>query len=508
MSTDTTHNTDLSAGGKPIAPEYYTGPERYLDWIWDYLAVRLSDAQREIIRTVTENRKTVVVGANGFGKSFAIACLALAFQYTDRPSTAIATSGTYGKLRRTLCKPIQKLHQTAVERGDIPGEYKHSPPRVEIDGHPEWYFEAARPRDAGELEGTHNDFLLSIIEEADKDAVNASVLDSMESLLTDDRDRIVVIANPPKTEANLVHDLMGDDSWATLQYSSFASHNVQVELGDAEGPYIDGMDTLQNIRESWVSYNDREWPGVDEARASASDTTLDERWFRRRLGRVPPNTATVHRPIETPTVERAHTTDANFAVDPTTATPRGLGFDVARMGGDSNAVVGLFGDELHVLDTWKGADHNENNARFRRLIGDGWDATLAIDAAAEGSGLGDRVATWYPDTHRFNAGRDAVESREYKNCWSEGLYHLGQTLQTGSFANRRLREELLAASRTIEYDEKYYASRDTSVLKATSKDALKDQLGRSPDVLDAALMAVWAAEKPTRQTADRGIRSF
>jgi len=63
--------------------------------------------------------------------------------------------------------------------------------------------------------------------------------------------------------------------------------------------------------------------------------------------------------------------------------------------------------------------------------------------------------------------------------------------------DRRLREELLAAARTVTFEERYLASRGESgatVLEATSKQAVTDSLDRSPDHLDAAAMAVWARD--------------
>lgn len=471
-------------------PDAYTGTDRYVEWVRDYLGVRLSEAQQEIIRSIATHDRTLVVGANGFGKSYSVACAALAFLFTNKPSTVLATSGTYGKLRRTLCKPIQELHRKAKDEAYLPGRYKHSPPRIEVDGHPEWYFEAARPRDAGELEGTHNDYLLAIVEEADKDAVGPDVLDSMESLLTDDRDRIVAVANPPHDEANVVYDLMGDPTWNVLQYSSFESHNVAVEQGNAEPPMVDGLTTLDKIRDDWVSWNAEEWPGIEEARtAHQHRDNLDTRWYRRRAGAIPPQGAAAHRPFTVDEVEAAW----NRTPARSRQTPTGVGIDVARSG-DMTIMAGVHGDDLRIHYEEQGSNHTEQESRLRRVL-DGWpDFDGAIDAKGEGSGLADRLCQAYPSMTRFDAGATPSNETEYRDCWTEGLHDLGKWLRNGgAISNRRLREELLVAARVVEFREKHLSSRDDStVLEATSKSEIKEQLGRSPDCLDAAYMAVTA----------------
>lgn len=464
------------------------------DAIEAFLGLTVTEAQREICRSVVNNPKTLVITANGLGKSYILAAITIVWLLVKYPAVSFATSGTEKKMRRTYCKPIENLHRNAPV--PLPGTYKSRPERIEFDGNPEHFFEATSPQDAGELEGVHGAYTLAILEEADKKDVDSEVIDSMDSLITDEQDRSIAIANPPEDESNSVYDLMQDPTWNEVRFTSFDSHNVQVELGNVEGEKIDGLASLYKIKQDWESFNQMEWAGVEVARnAHIEDSEhyregLDTRWLRRRIGVMPGEDASVHRPFSVSDVEEAFDPSATRE-----GTPGGLALDVARMGGDSNALSGVFGDTISVIDNWKGADHNQNESNVRSALGDGWDAPFAIDAQGEGSGLADRVSNWYPNVTRFNAGGEASEETEYYDCWAEGLYLLGQFFKEGgTFSDRRLREELLAAARTVEFEEKYYASRDSTVLKATSKSDVKDQLGRSPDVLDAAYMSVWARE--------------
>jgi len=485
---------------------YQRGAEQFVSWVHDKLPVRLSEAQRRLLRAVAEHQRVVVIGANGPGKSYAAACLAEAFLNTRRPSTVLATSGTYGKLKRTLCRPIESLHDDDGLAHPLPGRYKHSPPRIDT-GDAEWYFEASRPRDAGELEGTHNEHLLAITEEADKATVDAEVIESLDSCLTDRNDRHLVIANPPKSEANVVHDLVSSEAWETVRIPTWESRNVRVDAGEHAGPKIPGLLGLEEVRNSWENWNGETWPGLEAAKtAHERRDDLDERWYRRRAGVMPPTGAEAWRPFQVETVT-AVTAERR---GPLPGPPLGSGLDVARSG-DRTVLITAYRDGLRVRGTWQGTNYPQQEADIiAELDGDEYHP-LAIDAAGEGSGLADYLADRWPQTFRFRSdGEPLVSAAEprvetpygasnYDTQRAEGMAALGDYLpETGEAAvvDRRLREELLAAARTAEFDEKTLASRGKNgadVVTINSKDAISEQLGHSPDYLDASMMASWAA---------------
>jgi len=487
--------------------DYQEDSDRYVRWVEDYLDVNLAEAQREILEAMAEHEKLLILAANGFGKSFSMACGTLAFLMTNYPSTVVATSGTYPKLRRTLCKPVDSLHRHARDNYSVPGQYKHAPPRIEFDEEPEWYFEAARPKNPDELEGAHNEHLLGIIEEADKDDVGEDVVGAMESLLTDDRDRLVVIANPPRDEGNIVYELMQDPTWEQLQYSSFDSHNVEVKMGGTDGELVDGLVTLDRIKKDWLSWNNEPWVGVDEARvAHEHRDDLDERWYRRRAGVIPPSGASVHRPVYKHEVQAALDNPM-----PEKRIRKGIACDIARSGGDYTVAVEIHDTGAVVVDEWQVTDvrgHNENEDRIRDVL-ERNERQLrckpVIDAVGEGSHVADIVRRDYGGI-RFKAGEEAV-SDEYANKWTEALAALGQHLPELSIPDHdRLRKELHATARYVEYEER--TVRGDTVLRATSKEDLKEYIEHnSPDHLDALAMAAWSLETSSnRGRRQRGRR--
>lgn len=496
------------------------GAQGYVEWINDYLDVQLTSAQRNIIQLIHENQKTLIVAGNGFGKSYVLACFSLAYLFINHPTSVLATSGTYAKLRRTYCRPVEALHRGSY----LPGRYLRStPPRIVIDDYPQTYWEAASPGDPGELEGVHNKYTLAVVEEADKRGVTQEIIDSLESLLTDDNDKIVVVANPPRDEINVVYDLMQPEStWAKAEFSSFESHNVEKELNhpnpyernpdgsvmtdkhgypvlsdELEDELIPELVRLNQIKKDWIAWNQMEWPGIEEAKASGEREDLDVRWYRRRLGVMSPRAADVLRPFTVDDVEEAWRREPARI----TVTPDGLGWDVVRgagTSGDYNALTGIWGRDMRVLRYWRGKEgegHLQNEEVLREELDDRWDAPIGIDSVGVGSESPDRVNVFYPHVVRFNSGSNANEPETYANRWTEGLCVLGEYLRDGGSINdERLREELLTAARCVELNEQYSSKYDTTRFKATTKDRIKKRLGRSPDLLDSLYIACLMAD--------------
>lgn len=489
-------------------PGKFTRSEKYWQAAEEWYNIRLSPEQREICEEVAENKYTLVEGANSFGKTYAFAALSLAFHRRHYPSSVVVTSGTYGKLKRTFCADTQSLHGSSpfTESTDWwpKGEWKWSPnPHIDVEDDPTWQFEIHSPKDPDELEGVHNTYTLAIVDEADKKAVDHEVIDSMESLVSDDRDRMVVIANPPRDESNVVYDLR--DDYRHLTYSSFDSHNVQVELGERDGEMIPGLATLSKIKRDWEKYNGTEWPGAKKAQRAHTRENhgLDERWLRRRAGVMPSADATMHRPW--------YIDDVSYAFDQgpveSLKRPIGVGIDLARKGGDETVVCVLYPRTAR-FTAWSHTDHPENRNRCEEILDDVTDKVgapralqIAVDAEGEGSGVADDLRDKY-GAIRFKNSENAVEDEDWDNKWTESLHHLGQRLDDMMLGGlnvcdtpRLLREDLFVVARHASYELRELKSGD--VLKATPKSELKEELGRSPDRLDSFAMASWAAAEET-----------
>ena len=477
---------------------YTEGPDRYVNFAEEVLGLQLAEQQRQLLRALAEHKRVVVMSGNGPGKSFGVAIAKLAFLVTNPGSTVLGTSGSYSQYVDAVWRPMKNLtaqlnRQLPV---DLPTPVDGGQPTLELDT--DWFAKVVSPRDPGDLEGRHAEAVLVVIEEADKAYIGDEHFDSAGSSVTDANDRMIAICNPPRDESNAVYEKLESDRWHTIQFSTLESHNVRVDAGELDAEKIPGITDLETIHEDWEAWNGEEWPGIDHARAVSDPESpefredLDERWYRRRAGVMPPAGVSAHRPIDLEDVKTAWQRD----VPASNHAPQASGVDVARSGVDDTVAASVRGYALDIRYEQSGDSHTAQRDDLTSEFGNDADHPIAVDSLGEGSGLADMLEERFPETIRFGAGKEPTNRSAYYSCWEEGLDLLGDWLADGgSIDDRKLYEELLVTARTVEFEERHYASRGTEVLKATaSKDDLKERLGRSPDRLDASYMAIWARD--------------
>ncbi len=511
----------------PAAPElpvpninfsdFVTGEDRFIDFAEQVLGEKPTHQQREILRTVANNQRVIVMCANAIGKSYVVAMLKLAFLFSNIDSTVLGTSGSYSQYVDGVWRPLDAMHERAQQRYGLPGEILsgQQQPRLEVSKN--WYAKVISPRDAGDLEGRHGADVLVVIEEADKEYITDEHFDSAGSSISGPSDRMIAVCNPPKDESNSLYNKIHSDRWHVMQLSALDSHNVKVEAGEIEGDHIPGVIELETIIDDWEEWNGEEWPGLGEARRVSAPfldadgdpvysnierseyqenpdfrDDMDERWYRRRAGIIPPDTSTKYRPFTVDIVERAFEPHRPSGAN----NPAAVALDVARKGGDSNVLAEQFTDRIEIRTTWRGIDHVMAKERYIEPNVSRWKGIrMSVDAAGEGSGLADEIVTLRgsDETIRWAANKNAVDEEMFKNYWTEGLYHLGKFLkQGGIIRDEELRDQLFTAARVVEFEEKYYANRENEVLVATPKEEIKERYGASPDHLDAAVMACWS----------------
>lgn len=487
------------------SPDRYTeGADRYVNFAEDFLGIRLAPTQERILRAIAEHERVVIVSGNGVGKSYSVGMGVLGFLFTNPDSFVIGTSGSYGQFVDAMWRAmIDDMFEPAQREHDLPGSVTWGQqPALEITKN--WYAKIVSPKKPKGLEGRHADAGMVVIEEADSDEITSKHLSSARSTATSENDRIVVVANPPEDETDVVAELLDNPKYHTIQFSSFESHNARIDAGVTDGEKIPGLVDLHTIVEDWEDYNDEQWPGWDEAKeAHERRDDLSKDWYRRRAGVIPKENAASTRPfylddVESAVGQSARGNDAGVSKQK----PLAVGVDLARKGGDRTVVGKLY--ETHATFTeWSHTDHNQNYTRICKLL-DRLDNSppVAVDAVGEGSGVADRLSDRYGTVIRFKAGEKALKKNEYYNRWTEGLERLGQRLPDTAIDHADAREQLFAAARVLELKEKRRRSGD--LLRATPKSELKDFLGESPDHLDTLVMSSWAVPLGERQSGDGG----
>lgn len=497
---------------------FVEGDDRYIAFAQQVLGIDLADTQKEMLRQVTRNKNTVVCSGNGVGKSFTVAILNLAFLYCNPQGSVMMTSGSYSQMESTVWSEMKSMLKGAREDGfPLPGEVKEATPRIEFNDHPSKAFRAISSTHPESLEGRHAPQQLVICDEADKPDVGQKVIESARSSVTDDNDRFLVIGNPPRAESNSFYDLLVDDNYETVNFSSFDSHNVRVGAGIVDGEEIPGLVGLGQLEEDYNMWNRDSFPGFEEAKDQVeadedgilrpTESGLDERWVRRRLGAVPDSGTEAVRPFY---VEDVADVEARWdGINPDfTPDYDAYGVDIARGGDDRTVAVGITPNRADVLlDREAPGDHRINRRLVEKVL-DGTSAPVIVDAVGEGSGVADQLSSDY-DVTRFKSGSNARESHKYYNQRTEALGKLGEWMDDGAIENSSdVASELRAASRHIEFTEK--STRNDYSWTATSKSELKksDKMGRSPDLLDALSLAVWGLSAGSDSDAGYGFYSY
>lgn len=520
---------------------YTTSEDRYVRFGEDFLGVEYARVQQNILRTVANNQRTLIWGANGPGKSYATAGLKLAFLYANTDSIVLGTSGSYQQYYDTMWRSLESMFDYGRENHGLPGRsLGGKQPSLELDD--EWYCKVISPRSPGELEGRHGSDVLIVIDEADKRYVTEEHFDAAGSSISDLNDKMVAICNPPEDETDVTYQIKNNPRWEVIEISSFQSHNALVDAGKLNRNRIPGITDLITIAGDWEEWNGDPWPlvdqeypgswpgmpaiedqleegaitrdkvtswlapGFDVARKIHEDRTdLDTRWYIRRAGVIPPEGAEVHRPIYTDDIQQGGVRSLEFGNN-----RFGIGVDIGRTS-DSTTIIEI--RKIPDTDTpclrtrtdiGGERQHQDNEAMIRAAMEESpIFGGVAIDAMGEGSGVADQMDVEYDQAMRFDAGMKPVGAqarKQYKDRRTEAHALLGRFLRDGGKfeTGTRLEKELFAAARKIQFNRRRSSGRD--VYKATPKEELKEVLGRSPDVLDAAAIAVWCYEDAFEQS--------
>ena len=493
----------------------------------------LADTQRRILEAIQEHDRILVLSGNGTGKTAGVTMAAYHFWVTNWNALVLFTSGNYDILRDTSWPFMQTIHQEAQRELPVPGRTKQSPPRMEIDDYPEWFLRYASPRHPENLQGRHARRAMVVIEEADKPDVTAAHFDAATSTARSADDVVVAVANPPTERSNVVYSKMESERWEVIQFSSFDSHNV-IQTGadplmlDAEDLHgdpasrqkIGGLVDMDVITEDFGEWHGRRFDGVDAVQDHVRydpdagywkanedlSADLDPRWYRTRLGVMPPSGQGTLRPwyerhvdeaVERWRQKHGPRLDRGWARQKTV---HQLGADIARGGGDRTVCVARYADgTLRTLVDQETGDHTRNRDLLENAaeqVSRGPSFRFLVDAVGEGSGVADELRRRVTGVKRFEAGANAADDEEYYDARTEALVELGDRLKTGLLVppNSTLERELRAGARTLELEER--SLRENTVLRVSGKDDLRDpsRLGRSPDVLDAAMLAAYTAK--------------
>lgn len=150
--------------------------------------------QTEIINSVKKNKKTIVVSANGIGKTFIAAKVAAWFLMTHSPSIVLTTAPTWaqverllwGEIRTTFKSSKRKLTSATINKTSIAIKDK-------------WYAVGLSTNQEERFQGTHEGHVLVIVDEAS--GVDRTIFKSISGIINSAGAKLLAIGNPNKLDS-------------------------------------------------------------------------------------------------------------------------------------------------------------------------------------------------------------------------------------------------------------------------------------------------------------------
>jgi phage terminase large subunit len=459
-------------------------PEKMEDFIEDVLGFEMWDRQRDIVRSVEENRYTSVASCHGGGKTGISARIVIAFLHCRVPSVVISTAPTARQVQNVLWREINTAHRNA--RKPLLGRCLTM--RYEIA--PNWYalgFKAAtagkRSDEADAWQGFHAENALVVIDEAA--GVPESVFDTLEAVMSSENARQLLLGNPTSVSGTFRDSHHRNRTFYNpIKISAFDTPNLK-----ADRTVIPALVTREWV-ETQIKKRGEKSPYV-QSRIYANFPDLG-------INKLIPLSW-----IETANERTYMRSDEGRKLI--------AGVDVARYGDDESSLAVRRGPVLVRQHHWSGASITESAnivahqlKLLRSEVGE-----IRVDAIGLGAGVADALRDKGFDVWDVNASNKSSDSEEWPNFRHEMWWQLRErfNIELPRIAvdkDWELDEDTIAQLSDIEYSHK--DTRFTGAL-IEPKEETKKRTGWSPDRAEALALCYCtlpgpdiAAARPRAQT--------
>jgi len=502
----------------------------FAGWVQEAFDVDLSGGIRRMVRSVAENRVTIVLSANSTGKTHGAARLALAWwkiyaarQDTESVEVYTAAAPPESNLDNGLWAEIDTATgeeaPSLFDSDTMRNKHVESGPKEKVTGLTIPQTGTDKQREA-RFSGKHADSLLFIVDEAD--AVPRPVYDGIESCMSGGSDARLLCLLNPREKRGWVYQRVRDGNANVIRLSALEHENVvqgeQVipgavtretvvrRIAEWSRPVAGGEDTTGKetfeVPDYLIGCTAEKDDGTEtEPLQAGTRVVTDGRLCHMVLSVYPP--AGSDQLISEEWITRARQRWKRYTAEHG-ETPTGgrLGYDVASEGIDRNAVCHRPGDFVRRFGpdhTWNGVDSNKGaqnvNDLLPRLepshafvdttgVGDG--VPRQLDVEATGVQFGEGAPD--PDEHpRVDAHCHRMRDYLY---WA-----VREWLRTEDAMlppDDELEEELTALT---------YERDDLQGIQVMKKKEMKKALGRSPDKLDSLALTFAPKEGQTATNA-------
>ncbi len=460
-----------------------------IEFINDVLDMTLWSRQEEIIRSVPDNRFTVVEAGHGLGKSQAVSMITCWWLTTyEDEGIVITLAPTWTQVASIVWRYIRQHSR----RAKLPGIVFETP-RWDIAANR--YGIGLSPRKASKedmatLQGYHSKNLLVIMDEAA--GLPRVLFEGVVSLCVGENNRVIAIGNPIE-KSGPFYEACNSKTWHHIRISCMEHPNViqdkEIIPGAVSRLWVDEM-----VRDHCTSYKDTSFP--IEVTNKMSDMELE--------GICPPGAFVWNRAIYVPNAvfeakvlgrPPDEASDQLIALswveaakqwDYLSEGERILGLDPARYGGDYATLALRQGKKVHWVKRRKPitSDPTGELAGWLKVEMDrlGFGCWGFIDEIGIGAGVLDAAKRIGLNVRGVSYSKRARQHRRFANTRAELWWRVREALQKHELWLPD--DDMLAGDLTapkFSYDE-------LGRVLIEAKDEIRKRIGRSPDAGDAVAL--------------------
>lgn len=494
--TKRTFNTSLQAAAKRMREEARALRHKNdpVAWAEDKLGVVLWSKQKEILRSIAANKRTAVKSSHSIGKTF-VCAIASCWWIDTRDDCAVqSTAPTYNQVHSLLWEEIRKMHTRADLKGRVTlGDQWLVPfssggrTKEGLRG------EGKKPADTNihGFQGTHRpDGVLAILDEAC--GLAETIYTGARAITTAGFDRILAVGNPddPNTEFGRIFR-EGAGLWNLITVSAYDTPNFTEEGAQLRAWAKKVDDDNKDVTRSMTAKVEQLLSGLpqpDDVQEMLDDWGVDSPRALSKVFAQFPKTS-IDSLFTASEIEKG----LQEVIEPDAMAFRVLGVDVARYGTDRSVIAQNVGGKIEILNSYATMDTMELAANIHKYALDRKIDQVRIDGVGVGGGVIDRViqlcnATDNPYTIvEMTAQSSAPDKTLHRNArayWYDSLKHQLRAARIdlpndGSEWAKQLELEM----GSIKY--RYPGG----VLQIESKEDIRARGDKSPDFMDAVVMA-------------------
>ena len=443
-----------------------------VEWAEDNLNVEFDPWQVEALEALAVKRFVAVRSGHGVGKSFTVSNAILWFLTTHPFCKVVCTAPTKEQLFDILwAECAARIRESEYLRGLL----DHRKDTIVVRGHEKEWFALARTAEvrkqgktglavAEGLQGRHAESLLLILDEAS--GIDETIMNTVDGALTSEESYVLMTGNPTRSSGTFY------DAFHTKRKLWHCIH----------------VNSEQSPRVS------KDWCERMEEKYGSRDHPL---YLIRVRGDFPP--AQHNSVFDLGKIETCMSLD----IKPSPYDLIEIGLDVARYGGSKTVFAIKQGAKIIRIDAYEHGSTMETVGRTIQYINHLHPYAIKVDVVGVGGGVVDRLhELGYKEVIPINNGDAPTDTKAYINKRAEAYWHL-RTLLEQSAINLPVNDDLTAQMTAITYE---VTSRGK--IKIESKEDLLDRGVKSPDELDAVVLACLPAIPMRQRGARVGVVPF